>query len=69
MQIFVPTDLSENATQAFEFDKKLALLNGGKITLFFAYFTVYALSAQAAKIIDQLEISANRAMEEIYTDQ
>lgn len=69
MKILVPTDFSENAAQAFEFAKKLALLNGGKITLFFAYFTVYDFAAQAAKIIDQIETSATRAMEEIYRDQ
>ena len=69
MKILVPTDFSENAAQAFEFAKKLALLNGGKITLFFAYFTVYDFAAQAAKIIDQIETSANKAMEEIHRDQ
>src|SRR5690606_308820 len=69
MKILVPTDFSENAAQAFEFAKKLALLNGGKITLFFAYFTVYDFAAQDDKIIDQIETSANKAMEEIYRDQ
>ena len=69
MKILVPTDFSENAAQAFEFAKNLALLNGSHITLFFAYFTVYDFAAQAAKIIDQIEKSANEAMEEIHRDR
>src|SRR5690606_8262838 len=42
-----------------------AKLNNGTITLLFAYYSAYDFAAQSAKIISQIETSAQSAMEEI----
>ena len=65
MKILVPTDFSENAKNAFELSKRIAKLNNGTITLLFAYYSAYDFAAQSAKIVSQIEASAQLAMEEI----
>ena len=66
MKILVPTDFSDNARNAFEFAKKLALLNKASITLLFAYHNVYDFAALSSSISVQIEEDAKKAMEELH---
>ena len=60
MKILVPTDFSDNARNAFEFAKKLALLNKASITLLFAYHNVYDFAAQSSSIRRRCQKSNGR---------
>ncbi|MGY6741361.1 MAG: universal stress protein [Cecembia sp.] len=62
MKILVPTDFSENAKNAFEFAKKIALQEKATITLFYAFYAVYDFAAQATEILGQIEEEAKREL-------
>ncbi|ERM84145.1 hypothetical protein P872_15285 [Rhodonellum psychrophilum GCM71 = DSM 17998] len=64
MKILVPTDFSDNANNALEFAKKIALMHGASITLLFTFYAIYDFAAQAAEIVDQIEKDAKKAMKE-----
>lgn len=64
MKILVPTDFSDNAKNAFEFAKQLAIADRSTITLLFAYYNVYDFAAQSSSIMAQIQESAEKAMEE-----
>lgn len=69
MKILVPTDFSDNATNAFEFATRIARHSRGSITLLFAYNNVYDFAAQSSSIVVQIEQSAEKAMEALSKDQ
>lgn len=62
MKILVPTDFSENAENALEFAKKIALKEKASITLMFAFYAVYDFAAQATEIVGQIEADARKAL-------
>jgi nucleotide-binding universal stress UspA family protein len=62
MKILVPTDLSDNAKNAFEFAKVYARQQDASITLLYAYYAVYDFAAQAAEIIQAIESDAKKAL-------
>jgi nucleotide-binding universal stress UspA family protein len=62
MKILVPTDFSENATNALEFAKKMAHKENSSITLFYAFYAVYDFAAQATEILGQIEQEAKAAL-------
>ncbi len=65
----VPTDFSNNANNAVEFAKRIALLDNGNLTLIYSFNSSYDFAAQAAKIILKLEENVFAAMEEIKKTQ
>ncbi|MEX0883447.1 MAG: universal stress protein [Cyclobacteriaceae bacterium] len=62
MKILVPTDLSENASNALNFAKSYAKLQNASITLLYSYYAVYDFAAQAAEIIQTIESDAKTAL-------
>jgi nucleotide-binding universal stress UspA family protein len=62
MKILVPTDFSDNANNALEFAKKIALKENASITLMFAFYAVYDFAAQATEIVNQIESDARKAL-------
>ncbi len=62
MKILVPTDLSENASNAFDFAKAYAKLQNASITLLYSYYAVYDFAAQAAEIIQTIESDAKASL-------
>jgi nucleotide-binding universal stress UspA family protein len=62
MKILVPTDFSDNANNALEFAKKIALKEKASITLIFAFYAVYDFAAQATEIVGQIEADARKAL-------
>jgi nucleotide-binding universal stress UspA family protein len=62
MKILVPTDFSDNANNALEFAKKIALKEKASITLIFAFYAVYDFAAQATEIVGQIEADAKKAL-------
>lgn len=63
MKILVPTDLSDNARNAFEFAKAYAGQQEASITLLYSYYAVYDFAAQAAEIIQAIEKDAKKALQ------
>jgi nucleotide-binding universal stress UspA family protein len=62
MKILVPTDFSDNANNALEFAKKIALKEKASITLMFAFYAVYDFAAQATEIVNQIESDARKEL-------
>lgn len=68
MKILVPTDFSENASNALTFAKNIARKQGSSITLFYAFYAVYDFAAQATEIIAQIEDDAKKAMKKLVKE-
>lgn len=68
MKILVPTDLSENAANAFSFARSYAQQQDASITLMYSYYAVYDFAAQAAEIIQAIESDAKAALKKVISD-
>jgi nucleotide-binding universal stress UspA family protein len=68
MKILVPTDLSENAANAFAFARSYARQQDASITLMYSYYAVYDFAAQAAEIIQAIETDAKTALKKAISE-
>lgn len=62
MKILVPTDFSVNASKAISVAKNIALATQAKITLLFAYVTVYDFAVNVAVMEEEIEQDAKKKL-------
>ncbi len=62
MKILVPTDFSENAHNAYEFAREIALIQNASITLLYAFYAVYDFATRSEEILDSIERDAKKQL-------
>lgn len=65
MKILVPTDFSDNASNALDMATEFAKIFKAEITLLYAFYAVYDFAAQATEIISNIERDAKNQMKDI----